>query len=588
MQRILEALRQFFAQQKWIAWLLSASIIKGFADLGRLIWFYLANNPINWDSMVYLTIGRGILNGMLPYTGLYEQKPPGIFLISALSLFMTDDERFGLWIQVILQLAIPVMFAWAAYAIVKKTAEQWATFALLSGLAFGLTVSLYAESRSIAFQTEGFGIFFALIYIISIVLPGRMTLVRTLVAALGILGAVGMKEPFLLSVIAAALVLREEELSTWKSFLKQFIIPFIIAAISGLAIMAMLGYLHGYFTVHLPFIFNSRLSEGLPIPLRGLAVGHVFIDTFIAPMSLFGILMGFIVYYTMRRPDISLKQNASSALYFLLSIIAITCIWYILEISDFAPRMEWLKADILHQTIRNFFDGPLMTIWRRIVVSVLALLSVGALFAAPRVTRSWFITLMASFYLVSLAAAVGGFFGSHMLFALPLYCALFFVMLRKFEQFSRPELFKVIFASILVATSFVTFPGDHYEILKKSIPHNAESNKELGEAFDNIMQGCGIKDYFVIGDGSFLTSHTHYSPMGPLAFQLPFMSDDHPMLYEYYNKGLTTGQMAVLIENARNYNEAAYYLDMNGFTTQRPPCAGSHRLPTKYLLYFRS
>ena len=38
------------------------------------------------------TIGHGILKGLVPYRDLYETKPPGIFLVSALSYLVTGGD----------------------------------------------------------------------------------------------------------------------------------------------------------------------------------------------------------------------------------------------------------------------------------------------------------------------------------------------------------------------------------------------------------------------------------------------------------------------------------------------------------------
>lgn len=45
------------------------------------------------DVLLYFAAGRGILNGLSPYIDIFETKPPGMFLLSALSLRVTGDER---------------------------------------------------------------------------------------------------------------------------------------------------------------------------------------------------------------------------------------------------------------------------------------------------------------------------------------------------------------------------------------------------------------------------------------------------------------------------------------------------------------
>jgi hypothetical protein len=211
MRRLLALWQSLSVGDKTIFGVLAAAIAKGAFDLGRLLWFYATQNPINWDTLVYLTIGRGILNGIKPYVGLYEMKPPGIFLISALSLALTGDPRFGLWLQMIGHVLTVALIGWGTWKLSHGAVARHRLMLTLAGMAFGFVVALYAESRHIAFQSEGFGFVFALLYVVAIALPGRMTLLRTLTAALGIVGSLGMKEPFVFAALAAGLVLSDHD-----------------------------------------------------------------------------------------------------------------------------------------------------------------------------------------------------------------------------------------------------------------------------------------------------------------------------------------------------------------------------------------
>jgi hypothetical protein len=56
--------------------------------IGIRLW-YEAHTVYNVDTPLYWTIGHGILKGLVPYRDLYETKPPGIFLVSALSYLVT-------------------------------------------------------------------------------------------------------------------------------------------------------------------------------------------------------------------------------------------------------------------------------------------------------------------------------------------------------------------------------------------------------------------------------------------------------------------------------------------------------------------
>ena len=49
---------------------------------------YELHHAYTADAPQYWAIGRGILNGLMPYTNMYENKPLGIFLLSAISFFI--------------------------------------------------------------------------------------------------------------------------------------------------------------------------------------------------------------------------------------------------------------------------------------------------------------------------------------------------------------------------------------------------------------------------------------------------------------------------------------------------------------------
>lgn len=59
-------------------------------------------SPINMpydgrDSGVFLYAGWRILNGEVPYRDVWDHKPPMIFFLNALGLWITPDSRWGVW-----------------------------------------------------------------------------------------------------------------------------------------------------------------------------------------------------------------------------------------------------------------------------------------------------------------------------------------------------------------------------------------------------------------------------------------------------------------------------------------------------------
>ena len=76
---------------KLILLLMTVSAAVIFALVFKSIVSFELNHAYNWDSPLYWAVGRGMINGLKPYAEMYENKPLGIFLVSALSFLLTDD-----------------------------------------------------------------------------------------------------------------------------------------------------------------------------------------------------------------------------------------------------------------------------------------------------------------------------------------------------------------------------------------------------------------------------------------------------------------------------------------------------------------
>ncbi len=51
----------------------------------------------NRDSGAFLYIGQRILKGDIPYRDIWDHKPPCIFFINALGLFIGRGAIWGVW-----------------------------------------------------------------------------------------------------------------------------------------------------------------------------------------------------------------------------------------------------------------------------------------------------------------------------------------------------------------------------------------------------------------------------------------------------------------------------------------------------------
>ena len=63
------------------------------------------------DSNLYFTIGRGMLEGLMPYRDLFDHKGPLIFMLYALGALVSDTSFFGVFLLEAASLAAMLFFA---------------------------------------------------------------------------------------------------------------------------------------------------------------------------------------------------------------------------------------------------------------------------------------------------------------------------------------------------------------------------------------------------------------------------------------------------------------------------------------------
>lgn len=218
------------------------------------------------DTSIYLTVGRGILNGLTPYRDLYENKPPGIFLLAALSLKFFGDVTLLTVLQALVLLLLPL-------CLVQPVAfgDGWPTRnaeRMLCAWLLGCVLVFYTASMAGTLLPESFGAFFGSAFIAVLASRDRITWPVRIVLAVLLLCAAGIKEPFFLSTLAGVLVI----LPSWKAV--RHIVPSILIAIAaGLVGMILLGYLWPYITINLAHllgfhVFNPWGTVGEPLWLR--------------------------------------------------------------------------------------------------------------------------------------------------------------------------------------------------------------------------------------------------------------------------------------------------------------------------------
>jgi hypothetical protein len=215
---------------------------------------YELSEPYTWDTTMYWAVGRGIVNGIAPWSGLFETKPLGIFLLSAISFKIFDSPVLTHYFQafvLVLTAAIPVVayFFLSSYRSFVKLA-----FSCLAGL----ILALYSAERSGEVQVESFGAAFACLAIFTMALQDfeKRKKLWISISAIGILGACGFKEPFLFPLFGISLILCKNI----KDWLWRFLLPFAIAVATGALILLICGWLDDFLS-YLSFMSSTHISR---------------------------------------------------------------------------------------------------------------------------------------------------------------------------------------------------------------------------------------------------------------------------------------------------------------------------------------
>ncbi len=279
---------------------LVVACIKGGVDLAQRVHYEL-QGPLTADSGIYVAVGRGILNGLRPYADLFETKPPGIFLLSAASLWLQGNAFFVSAFQALILALMPLLLVAGTWPLVRKNTVWRRRAELLAAFTVGLLLALYTAERSGEFQVESFGAFFTLLYVVLLANPkAQFGWLRTAAAALTLLLAIGLKEPFLLSAAACALFLYGSSLQELK---QRFLVPLVIAAFAGTLAMALLGYLGPYISIYVPDMLFRHVAVGSSPFVRGwqwyrifhdLQGYHVLLAWFAAVLSFGAIIHAFV------------------------------------------------------------------------------------------------------------------------------------------------------------------------------------------------------------------------------------------------------------------------------------------------------
>ncbi len=217
----------------------------------------------NYDGGLYFTVGHGIAEGVAPYSGLYENKGPMIFLLSALSYKLFGNYRLLNYLSFLCfssMLVLPIAFT--AVAVKRNGARYYSIISSLTAVAaFSILLTDFSQGNSEAVQIEAFGTAFTLAAILCCYLiNGRKTSKfyspQVILCGLFVAIATAFKEPF--AIVCAVSILFF--VHTKEDILYRILFPALWCVVTFAAILAISGAFGSYFTVYLSNMFSLHLN----------------------------------------------------------------------------------------------------------------------------------------------------------------------------------------------------------------------------------------------------------------------------------------------------------------------------------------
>lgn len=522
---------------EWLFWTMGAIAIVYF--LQEITYYFKAG--IVGDMTFYFGVGRGILNGLAPYADLFETKPPIVFFLSAFSLLFGGDGVFRL-LHALFLLALPL-------ACLRWQRRDPVLFL------FAASVILFAVSRTLGFQTEGFGMPVACIGILLFAsgVPRRSLWTGACVAL-----AVLLKEPFAIAMLGGILLLQDER--------KDALMAAAWSVFFWIAVLAVTGTIVPYFTVYLPEIFGGRLSTGFvyvetkavtPLLMRGLPMLRIFKEIAQPPLSSLPALPLFSLALLLAAcwpKDLSRRSFAVSAAIvgcFLFSDLLFTTLQVILLVGylpfgDSFFMWEFSKLALLFLTL-----GIAFYFLRRDVLRVL--LPLAAMYLAT------FAVLMSADNL-----------SQHYLFAMPV----FFAALMRANH-TWPIGLLLALQLLLPTTNQL-----HKDVARQLDAGQYALNVPRRGALDAIMDACGYDRYLWLLDAPIpLQGMTRHSPYQLYYGMLRATERDN----EYSAGGVNSVLSKKLASDVREAKIAITKDgNLSGFSESAPECARKY-LPIKGL-----
>lgn len=572
-------------------WLLASvlviAVIAGVAvsaDLASIIALE-ARGAMDSDVLSYFYVSRGLLKGLTLYVDLYETKPPGIFLLGALSLLLTGDQRFLTMLSLVLYVAMPLVFvAFAALECRRRRAGRlWTGLAIASAFLLGTLLTLYTEERTGMLQTELWGAFAGSLFALIIAGGGDEDISRRrlLLASLAAFATLMMKEPFVLTLLAAGLVV----CTTRKQFVRSCLMPIGLGGAGVVAMLLIFGWLWPYLTVHLPAMFSARIAADplAPVWTRWIAVRWLYGNT--TQFSPSAPQWGFLLILLFCGTPLERGLRVSGR-WIALALIGILSGAAMLHAGDFVAIL--LRGWSLGLEL----EPAVMPLIRRMVWLWLTSSIVFATILVLHVRRGGALHLLLPLMGLALAAQAVGisvYTSNHFAFAVPFYATVIALFLRHIASPDRNPALVIAgcIAAAAVAGTYRT-ADVHVAHLRQWSAYTAAAQREVTAPLDALLDACGWDRYTSVSsfERFAFAQHAHMGPLVILRY-FNYLPNEHPLKQQTLENILERTPLIVAPETVTEFvSPAMHPLIMARFTREAPPCAhDAAPIPGMQVLY---
>lgn len=525
-----------------------------------------ARGALESDAHLYFTVGRGMLNGIPLWSGLFESKPPAMFQLAALSLVLTSGAGFAIALQMLVYAAIPGLLAGAGWIEARRRgrpAAVAAAIAAFGGLS-GVLLDFWLEERAGGFQTESIGNLFVCMYLFLLSLwPRKLRRAQTAVLALLIFGAIWTKEPFIVPLFGCSLLF-VQDLRHW---LRAFVLPAFLAGVLELIVLLLTGSLGDYLAIYLPAMISTRVGTERfdPLYLRAFTIGRVYGNVttyYTAPLLGYLLALLWVTFPLLRR-----AEEPSRWWHLLLaagaSVAAYEAIWI-----GFFPIAR-LNAWLLHGVLVDETSFPPAVGNLPWVLLILAALLAAAW--KQRMLGSLALSA-AALMMASLAAGISVYAPNHFAFAFPLFFALVLVAVRFLAAMPLTPL-SAVFIALAVWAGFTYAPSERQlQLLTDRMAVAPATQTERIAKADGLLDACNIDRYGAL-DVFDRLSFARHSPLGPMVVMhfFEYLGWDHPLVLE--TQRVLRDDAKIIFNGNGADAERTLPLLADRFTEEAPDCA---------------